>query len=59
MTILQIILLVIFTVATVWQAWILYIAGQYVRAKASNVRIGVLPGIVAVIAGTALLVVSR
>ena len=59
MTILQIILLVIFVVLTVWQAWILYAAGQYIRAGYRNVKYGILPGVLAVPVGTALLVVSR
>lgn len=55
MTTLEIILLVVAVVGAVWQAWLLYMAAQYIRAGYRNVRFGILPGIVAVAAGTWLL----
>lgn len=56
MSALEIALLTVFVVTTIWQAWLLYMAGQFIRAGYRNVRFGILPGIAAVASGVALLV---
>jgi hypothetical protein len=56
---LEIFLLTVFVVLLIWQSWLLWMAGQYVRAGYSNVKFGILPGLLAIPAGVALLVVTR
>lgn len=56
---LEIFLLTVFAILVIWQAWLLWMAGQYIRAGYRNVKFGVLPGILAIPAGVALLVVTR
>lgn len=60
MTTLEIILLVLTIVGTVWQLYLFGAANALIKAGYRNVRFGVLPGVVAVIAGTwLLLLVAR
>lgn len=55
MSVLEIILLLVTIVGSLWQGFLLYMAATYIRAGYVNVRFGVLPGLAALIAGTWLL----
>lgn len=54
MTNLDITLLIVTVVGAIWQAWLLWMAGQYIRAGYRNVRFGILPGLAALVAGVVL-----
>lgn len=60
MTTLEIILLVLAAVGTIWQFWLFSAANALIKAGYRTVRFGILPGLVAIVTGAwFLLLVAR